>query len=128
MCSEPSSRDEKKSFIRCVENSNAHLEALFEVLSGPSPQRSQRQPSELPPSFNEEPKKLDELRNNTLGPSVHVPGGLAKRDVRHNRIHSLPGELPSVYQRHLGSADFQAPLPPGWEMAKTPEGHSYYIK
>ena len=122
MSTDASSRTEKKSFIRCVEDSNAHLEALFEVLSGPSPQRAQRQPSELPPSFNEEPKKLDELRNNTLGPSVHVPGHLAKG--RHNRIHSLPGELPSVYQRH----DFQTPLPAGWEMAKTSDGHSYYIK
>lgn len=116
--------------VNVAEDSESNLEALFNVLTSadnkPSPGRKQESKSSfkgMPPSFHQIPDKSEKI----VGPSVQVPqmGQQAKGPV-HTRGMSLPVSLESYHRNSLEHPS--VPLPPGWEMGKTPEGHSYFIK
>lgn len=106
--SETTESGDKKSVIRVAEDSSTHLEALFEVVYSGSQQAGPgaKKPG-LPMSFTREPSKLE------------------KRNNAHLRAASEP-----AYPFHQVPrfAAMDTPLPQGWEMAKTPDGLTYYIK
>ena len=122
---------EKKSVQICEDpNSKAHLEALFNVLNTPT--NPQEQPKKgqglwssrkLPDSFFS--PKENALR---LGPSISV-GPPSGHGVQHSRSVSMPASFPEVHSRQFShDSAVQGPIPPGWEMARTPDGLSYFIE
>lgn len=119
------SPESKKSVQICEDpNSKAHLEALFNVLQE-QPKGQGFRDRKLPDSFFS-PSKLQ------LGPSIIV--GPSSGPAQHFRSMSMPASFPDAPPRQfsLDSAVQGAipptSIPPGWEMARTPEGVSYFIE
>ena len=106
---------EKNVIVNVSEDSESKLEDLFNVLTNENTSRKSNFGEGLPSSFHQMPDKSEK----TVGPSIQVPGHPMKGSG-HNRGMSLPVPLPSMEQG--------MPLPPGWEVGKTPEGHHYFIK
>ncbi|GIY35361.1 hypothetical protein CDAR_446021 [Caerostris darwini] len=103
----------------------------------------------LPPSFFQQPEKgskspshsresSSDNTNYSGAPPSHpqqLPSGL---QINHPRAHSSPASLQQAYvkptphqhprQRSFGDLlDDNTPLPPGWEMAKTSAGQTYFL-
>ncbi|GFT55300.1 transcriptional coactivator YAP1 [Nephila pilipes] len=106
----------------------------------------------LPPSFFQQPEKgskspshsresSSDNTNYSSGTPSHqqqqLPSGL---QINHPRAHSSPASLQQAYtksvptphqhprQRSYGDLlDDNTPLPPGWEMAKTSAGQTYFL-
>jgi len=122
---------EKKSVQICEDpNSKAHLEALFNVLNN-----SQEQPKsqtlwsgrKLPDSFFS-PSKEKSGGIRRLGPSISV-GPSTGPNSQHGRSMSMPASFPDPHPRQFSlDSAVQGPIPPGWEMAQTPDGLSYFIE
>lgn len=116
--------ESKKSVQICEDpNSKAHLEALFNVLNNANGQEQKSQGfrgRKLPDSFFS-PSKLQ------LGPSISV-GPSTGASAQHMRSMSMPASFPETHsgQYPVDNAVHGA-IPPGWEMARTPEGVSYFI-
>ena len=127
----PQDGTEKKSVQICEDpNSKDHLEALFNVLSqdqhkghGLSRPMIERK---LPDSFFSPSKEKSGIRR--LGPSISVIPSTGP-NVQHSRSVSMPASFPdaSSSQFPLDSA-VPGAIPPGWEMAQTPDGLSYFIE
>jgi hypothetical protein len=113
--------ESKKSVQICEDpNSKAHLEALFNVLQE-QPKGQGFRGRKLPDSFFS-PSKFQ------LGPSISV-GPSSGQSAQHNRSVSMPASFPDAHSRQLSlDSAVQAAIPPGWEMARTPEGVSYFIE
>ena len=117
--------ESKKSVQICEDpNSKAHLEALFNVLNNANGQEQKSQGfrgRKLPDSFFS-PSKLQ------LGPSISV-GPSTGASAQHMRSMSMPASFPETHsgQYPVDNAVHGA-IPPGWEMARTPEGVSYFIE
>ena len=114
--------ESKKSVQICEDpNSKAHLEALFNVLNTSSPEQPKVQGfrgRKLPDSFFS-PK---------LGPSISV-GPSSGQSAQHMRSVSMPASFPDAHARQFSlDSAVQGAIPPGWEMARTPEGVSYFIE
>ena len=137
------------------ENSDSELEALFKVLNhkdGTTPGQIPYSMRKLPASFFTPPdsqkachsreSSTDSTSNAQLGTngafaSLHQATGLT---VSHPRAHSSPANLQQslavtppqgphhVRQQSFDLAEDNTPLPPGWEMAKTPDGQRYFLK
>ena len=122
--------EQKNVILKVSEECESNMEALFNVLTSENAQNGQSTKKSfgdgLPPSFHRMPEKSEK----TVGPPVQVPHGQLGQSMGlkgpHNRVISLPVEL-ECYPRN--SLDCQnMPLPPGWEVGKTPEGNVYFIK
>ena len=112
---------DKKSIVQYAADSEASLDDLFEVLSSQTSAKAgkpmtQRQ---LPQSFFQA-NELKRFHPSALGGGLG-PGG------NHPRSMSLPATMP-VDMGHPILDGLQLPVPPGWEAAKTPDGHHYYIE
>lgn len=126
----PNDGAEKKSVQICEDpNSKAHLEALFNVLNN-----SQEQPKsqslwsgrKLPDSFFSPSKEKGGIRR--LGPSISV-GPSTGPNIQHSRSVSMPASFSDAHSRQFSlDSAVQGPIPPGWEMAQTPDGLSYFIE
>lgn len=116
---------ESNVIVNVAEDSESNLEALFNVLTSEGDKSSRKSENKsfkgLPPSFHQIPDKSEKI----VGPSVQVPQ-IGQQSKGHNRGMSLPVSLESYHRNSLDHPN--VPLPPGWEVGKTPEGHSYFIK
>ena len=121
--------ESKNVILNVSQDSDAKLEELFKVLSADGKQQSKRMTDGLPLSFCKEPDKAEQQKK-TLGPSVQLPlGQYSGRSSGHLRGMSLLADLERYPRSHHSSMDLQSmPLPPGWEIGKTAEGYTYYIK
>lgn len=108
-------------------NSKDHLEALFNVLSNSQDQHKgsqglwSDQQRKLPDSFFS-PSKEKTLR--IPGPSISVGPSAGQ----HNRSASMPASFPDPHKSFSLDSAVQGPIPPGWEIARTPDGLSYFIE
>ncbi|MEE6472893.1 hypothetical protein FKM82_009768 [Ascaphus truei] len=129
-------------------DSETDLEALFNAVMNPKtgnlPQTLPMRMRKLPDSFFKQPEPKSHSRQaSTDGGSA---GALTPQHVRaHSSPASLqlgavsPGALspqgvisgPATSGPHLRQSSFEipdeVPLPPGWEMAKTPSGQRYFL-
>ncbi|XP_056417525.1 transcriptional coactivator YAP1 isoform X4 [Hyla sarda] len=131
-------------------DSETDLEALFNAVMNPKtanvPQTLPMRMRKLPDSFFKQPEPKSHSRQaSTDGGSA---GALTPQHVRaHSSPASLqlgavsPGALspqgvvsapgPAPPNQHLRQSSFEipdeVPLPPGWEMAKTPSGQRYFL-
>ncbi|KAG9491338.1 transcriptional coactivator YAP1 isoform X4 [Eleutherodactylus coqui] len=131
-------------------DSETDLEALFNAVMNPKtanvPQTLPMRMRKLPDSFFKQPEPKSHSRQaSTDGGSA---GALTPQHVRaHSSPASLqlgavsPGALsppgvvnapgPNAPNQHLRQSSFEipddVPLPPGWEMAKTPSGQRYFL-
>ncbi|XP_040196134.1 transcriptional coactivator YAP1 isoform X4 [Rana temporaria] len=132
-------------------DSETDLEALFNAVMNPKtanvPQTLPMRMRKLPDSFFKQPEPKSHSRQaSTDGGSA---GALTPQHVRaHSSPASLqlggvsPGALsppgvvpppgPAPPSQHLRQSSYEipddVPLPPGWEMAKTPSGQRYFLK
>ncbi len=121
----PRDSTESKSVQICEDpNSRAHLEALFNVLSQDQNIAVPMIKRQLPDSFFSPSK--DKFGNPRLGPPVTV--GPSTRPGEHNRSMSVPISLDARSSQFPLDNAVQGPLPPGWEIARTPDGLSYFIE
>ncbi|KAM5182092.1 transcriptional coactivator YAP1 isoform 4-T4 [Mantella aurantiaca] len=131
-------------------DSETDLEALFNAVMNPKtanvPQTLPMRMRKLPDSFFKQPEPKSHSRQaSTDGGSA---GALTPQHVRaHSSPASLqlggvsPGalspqgvvtaQLPAPPSQHLRQSSYEipddVPLPPGWEMAKTPSGQRYFL-
>lgn len=119
---------EKKSVQICEDpNSKAHLEALFNVLNTGNSQESWSG-RKLPDSFFSDPSTKEKPGIRRLGPSISV-GPSSGPNIQHNRSVSMPASISEAHPRQFSlDSAAQGPIPPGWEMARTPDGLTYYIE
>ena len=110
-------------------DSKAHLEALFEVINtAPGGAAKGGKPmierEGLPNSFFNASSAAREHLKHRLGPSISVghPSAVA---IQHHRSISLPA---NIHHSHGRQYSLDSALPPGWEMAKTPDGLAYFIE
>ena len=105
-----------KSVVRVTEDSNKLLEELFDVVNAGGAPKGGKPMLErkLPPSFFHATDSKQGLSS---------PCG-------HSRSVSMPATIEHIYSsRQYAQDNLQGqPLPPGWELAKTPDGISYYIE
>lgn len=138
------------------ENSDSELEALFKVLyqkDGTTPGQIPYSMRKLPASFFTPPDQKtghsrESSNDSTSNPQnsnnaafvLHQASGL---NINHPRAHSSPANLqqslavassapPQGPPHHARQPSFDiaednTPLPPGWEMAKTPDGQRYFL-
>ncbi|KAE8627656.1 hypothetical protein XENTR_v10007090 [Xenopus tropicalis] len=131
-------------------DSETDLEALFNAVMNPKnanvPQTLPMRMRKLPDSFFKQPEPKSHSRQaSTDGGSA---GALTPQHVRaHSSPASLqlgavspgalsppgvvPGPAPAPNAQHLRQSSYEipddVPLPPGWEMAKTPSGQRYFL-
>lgn len=132
-----SPQEDRKSVQICEDpNSKAHLEALFNVLSQDQPKPVKGKPMierNLPNSFFDASLAANPLSNQEkspirrLGPSISVGPTLGPGS--HSRSMSMPATLDHSHGRQFSlDSALSAPIPPGWEMARTPDGLPYFIE
>ncbi|XP_053312484.1 transcriptional coactivator YAP1 isoform X3 [Spea bombifrons] len=131
-------------------DSETDLEALFNAVMNPKtanvPQTLPMRMRKLPDSFFKQPEPKSHSRQ------ASTDGGSAGAlTPQHVRAHSSPASLqlgavspaalspqgvvtgpgPASANQHLRQPSFEipddVPLPPGWEMAKTPSGQRYFL-
>ncbi|XP_053702635.1 transcriptional coactivator YAP1-like isoform X2 [Synchiropus splendidus] len=116
-------------------DSQTELDALFSAVINPSKAAAQPAPlpmrmRKLPDSFFRQPDPRGHSRQSSSDGGVC--GSLTPHHVR---AHSSPASLPvnslsTVQAAEVASAPVipdDIPLPPGWEMAKTPTGQCYFL-
>ncbi|XP_039513210.1 WW domain-containing transcription regulator protein 1 isoform X2 [Pimephales promelas] len=123
--------------IHVAKDLDTDLEALFNSVMNPKPSSSWRN-KHLPESFFKEPDSGSHSRQSSTD-----SGGLPPRlQATHVRSHSSPASLqlpagalgvpnPARHHSHIRHQSFdvaeELPLPPGWEMAYTPNGQKYFL-
>ncbi|XP_051873449.1 WW domain-containing transcription regulator protein 1 isoform X2 [Pristis pectinata] len=126
-----------QTIVRVLGDSETDLEALFNAVMNPKPGTVPHQVPmrmrKLPESFFKQPDSGSHSRQSSTDSSNNLP----QLQVQHIRSHSSPASLPvSVNPNpqqygHLRQQSFDniddVPLPPGWEMAKTPSGQRYFL-
>ncbi|XDV21868.1 hypothetical protein PO909_026883 [Leuciscus waleckii] len=124
--------------IHVAKDLDTDLEALFNSVMNPKPSSSWRN-KHMPESFFKEPDSGSHSRQSSTD-----SGGLPPRlQATHVRSHSSPASLqlpagalgvpnPARQHSHIRHQSFdvaeELPLPPGWEMAYTPNGQKYFLK
>uniref|UniRef100_A0A4W3I1L5 WW domain containing transcription regulator 1 n=1 Tax=Callorhinchus milii TaxID=7868 RepID=A0A4W3I1L5_CALMI len=135
------------TIVRVLGDSETDLEALFKAVMNPQagslPQGVPMRLRKLPESFFRPPDSGSHSRqasgDSSPGPGPGgPPAGLPHFHIQHIRSHSSPASLPGPgpgpggpgYSHHrqqsFDNID-DVPLPPGWEMAKTPSGQRYFL-
>lgn len=119
--------------IHVAKDLDTDLEALFNSVMNPKP--SSWREKDMPQSFFQEPDSGSHSRQSSADSGSHLPRV-------HFRSHSSPASLqlpagsmsgPSPGRLHSHtrhqSCDVaeELPLPPGWEMAFTPNGQKYFL-
>ncbi|XP_048398126.1 WW domain-containing transcription regulator protein 1 isoform X2 [Stegostoma tigrinum] len=126
-----------QTIVRVLGDSETDLEALFNAVMNPKPGAVPHQVPmrmrKLPESFFKQPDSGSHSRQSSTDSSSNLP----QFQVQHIRSHSSPASLPvsanpnSQPYAHLRQQSFDniddVPLPPGWEMAKTPSGQRYFL-
>ncbi|MBN3281978.1 YAP1 protein, partial [Polyodon spathula] len=127
-------------------DSETDLEALFNAVMNPKT-------ANLPPSLPMRMRKLPDSFFKQPEPKSHSrqastdAGTAGSLTPQHVRAHSSPASLqlgtvspgsitgpipPGAPPQHLRQSSYEipddVPLPPGWEMAKTPSGQRYFLK
>lgn len=134
--------------VHVRENSDHEMEAMFKAALNPKsgvagiPLRQRN----LPPSFFTPPDPSKQINHSREGstdsPGYSNPGNSVLSSggttVIHGRTQSSPAmlqqtqfsTLPPPQHNRQRSCDIleEQPLPPGWEMAKTPQGQIYFLK
>ncbi|XP_072897680.1 WW domain-containing transcription regulator protein 1 isoform X1 [Hemitrygon akajei] len=127
-----------QTIVRVLGDSETDLEALFNAVMNPKPGTVPHQVPmrmrKLPESFFKQPDSGSHSRQSSTDSSNNLP----QLQVQHIRSHSSPASLPvsanpnPQQYGHLRQQSFDniddIPLPPGWEMAKTPSGQRYFLK
>lgn len=131
-------------------DSDSDLEALFKIAMNPTeaPPQIPLRMRNLPASFFKPPDPTQQkphsgsregsTESTTTGPGG-TGGGTSGLTIAHPRAHSSPASLtqtlsaaPPPSSQHVRQHSYdltdEQPLPPGWEMAKTTQGHRYYLK
>ncbi|XP_069753519.1 WW domain-containing transcription regulator protein 1 isoform X1 [Narcine bancroftii] len=126
-----------QTIVRVLGDSETDLEALFNAVMNPKPGTVPHQlpmrMRKLPESFFKQPDSGSHSRQSSTDSSSNLP----QLHVQHIRSHSSPASLPvsanpnPQQYGHLRQQSFDniddVPLPPGWEMAKTPSGQRYFL-
>ncbi|XP_038671064.1 WW domain-containing transcription regulator protein 1-like isoform X2 [Scyliorhinus canicula] len=126
-----------QTIVRVLGDSETDLEALFNAVMNPKPGTVPHQVPmrmrKLPESFFKQPDSGSHSRQSSTDSSSNLP----QFQVQHIRSHSSPASLPVTANPnpqpygHLRQQSFDniddVPLPPGWEMAKTPSGQRYFL-
>ncbi|XP_067898719.1 WW domain-containing transcription regulator protein 1-like isoform X1 [Heterodontus francisci] len=126
-----------QTIVRVLGDSETDLEALFNAVMNPKPGTVPHQVPmrmrKLPESFFKQPDSGSHSRQSSTDSSRDLP----QFQVQHIRSHSSPASLPvsanpnPQQYGHLRQQSFDniddVPLPPGWEMAKTPSGQRYFL-
>ncbi|XP_067851101.1 WW domain-containing transcription regulator protein 1 isoform X2 [Heptranchias perlo] len=126
-----------QTIVRVLGDSETDLEALFNAVMNPKPGNVPHQVPmrmrKLPESFFKQPDSGSHSRQSSTDSSSNLP----QFQVQHIRSHSSPASLPvsanpnPQQYGHLRQQSFDniddVPLPPGWEMAKTPSGQRYFL-
>lgn len=123
--------------IHVAKDLDTDLEALFNSVMSPKP--SSWRNKHLPESFFKEPDSGSHSRQSSTDSGSHPP----RLQAQHVRSHSSPASLqlpagalgapnPARHHSHIRHQSFdvaeELPLPPGWEMAYTPNGQKYFLK
>ncbi|XP_048024882.1 WW domain-containing transcription regulator protein 1 isoform X1 [Megalobrama amblycephala] len=122
--------------IHVAKDLDTDLEALFNSVMNPKP--SSWRNKHLPESFFKEPDSGSHSRQSSTDSGSHPP----RLQAQHVRSHSSPASLqlpagalgapnPARHHSHIRHQSFdvaeELPLPPGWEMAYTPNGQKYFL-
>ncbi|XP_051979877.1 WW domain-containing transcription regulator protein 1-like isoform X2 [Xyrauchen texanus] len=122
--------------IHVAKDLDTDLEALFNSVMNPKP--SSWRNKHLPESFFKEPDSGSHSRQSSTDSGSHPP----RLQAQHVRSHSSPASLqlssgalsaatPGRHHTHIRHQSFDVaddlPLPPGWEMACTPNGQKYFL-
>ncbi|XP_051764818.1 WW domain-containing transcription regulator protein 1 isoform X2 [Ctenopharyngodon idella] len=122
--------------IHVAKDLDTDLEALFNSVMSPKP--SSWRNKHLPESFFKEPDSGSHSRQSSTDSGSHPP----RLQAQHVRSHSSPASLqlpagalgapnPARHHSHIRHQSFdvaeELPLPPGWEMAYTPNGQKYFL-
>ena len=144
-------RTERKGtqVVHVRENSDHELEAMFKAAYNPGDTQSiPFRLRNLPPSFFTPPEPQKQVHSRegstdstgyTNPPPHSVHSSVGPNSVIHGRTRSSPANLqssqlstlPPPQHSRQRSCDLlleEQPLPPGWEMAKTPQGQIYFLK
>lgn len=131
-------------------DSETKLDELFNAVIRPKdyhvPLQVPMRLRNLPPSFFQQPEKGSKSPSHSRESSQDGGGygGVSQPGlpIHHPRAHSSPAQMQQgqygkppppphnhLRQRSYGDLlDDNAPLPPGWEMAKTSAGQTYFLK
>lgn len=137
--------------VHVRENSDHELDNLFKVALAPNkPHGIPLRERDLPASFFNPPNPQKQINHSREGSADStgysstnhmgvIPSGPSRGPI-HSRAKSAPAmvqqpttfsTLPHPQHTRQRSCDLileEQPLPPGWEMAKTPQGQIYFLK
>ncbi|GAB1600322.1 transcriptional coactivator YAP1-like isoform X2 [Argonauta hians] len=122
-------------------DSDSDLEALFKAAMNPAevPHQVPLRMRNLPASFFTPPDPTQQKQHSREGSTDSTGAGSGSvLTIAHPRAHSSPASLtqtlsaaPPPSSQHVRQHSYdltdEQPLPPGWEMAKTNQGHRYYL-
>lgn len=124
------------------ESSKEDMERLFQAAMDPNakgtPGSLPLRMRNLPSSFFVPPEPQKKNVHSRDG-STDSTGYASTPPINHMRAHSSPAQLqqtplstvpppPQHVRQHSCDLVDEQPLPPGWEMAKTPQGQRYFLK